>query len=320
MRDEIREKNLVIKSLLDRKQHEIITDIPENNNNVEICESETINVTRDLELDNVEEIIHLVIKDDCINDVDEDDDDQFTDISSEHVTHSIEHQLDLQLNVAREEKQKEYSILKKNKAAINGMSLKPKIVIDRGITIPVSNCIAEQNTENDGQSHEVKLWPVNTTLIAGDSIISNVCERRLSRKNSYVKRRVFPGATVRDMYHCLLPLLEKKPSNIIYHVGTNDTSSKPPEEILAELLKLKHWILSKLPSCNVIISHPTIRNDHYIPRGKIYKLRSLLRELNCTCIPHSNIDNTCLGRGKLHLNHKGVSQLENNFKSYIWRL
>ena len=77
------------------------------------------------------------------------------------------------------------------------------------------------------------------------------------------------------------------------------------------ILKLKNWIYSKWSFCNIIISYPTIQNDHNIPRKMINKFRSLLSELNCSCMPHS--DNTCLGQGKLHLIRKGVCQLENNF-------
>ena len=40
-------------------------------------------------------------------------------------------------------------------------------------------------------------WPVNTVLIAGDSIINGIDEKRLSKKNSNVKVvRYFNGALV----------------------------------------------------------------------------------------------------------------------------
>ena len=37
-----------------------------------------------------------------------------------------------------------------------------------------------------------------------------------------IKVRSFPGATCSDMYHYLVPILERKPDHVILHVGTND--------------------------------------------------------------------------------------------------
>ena len=37
-----------------------------------------------------------------------------------------------------------------------------------------------------------------------------------------IKLRSFPGATCSDMYHYLVPILERKPDHVILHVGTND--------------------------------------------------------------------------------------------------
>ena len=87
------------------------------------------------------------------------------------------------------------------------------------------------------------IWPSKTTLIVGVSIISGLNEKRLSHKDNLVKIRSFPGATVDDMYHYLVPLLKKRPDNIIIHCGTNNTIRHKPEEIVDELLKLKMYKL-----------------------------------------------------------------------------
>ena len=65
-------------------------------------------------------------------------------------------------------------------------------------------------------------WPVNTVLIAGDSIINVNDEKRISKKNSNVKVRYFNGALVEDMFYNLVPLMRKKPSALILHEGTNN--------------------------------------------------------------------------------------------------
>ena len=74
------------------------------------------------------------------------------------------------------------------------------------------------------------LYPSGTTVIVGDSIISGVIEERINKKDRPVKVRNFPGATVPDMVHYLIPIIQKKPSNIILHVGTNDAKIYLPEQ------------------------------------------------------------------------------------------
>ena len=51
------------------------------------------------------------------------------------------------------------------------------------------------------------------------------------------------------MYHCAIPLLEKKPENIILHLGTDYTHYKSGANILKDLIELKDFTLEKLPSC-----------------------------------------------------------------------
>ena len=79
-------------------------------------------------------------------------------------------------------------------------------------------------------------WPTGTCLIVGDSILTGIDEKRLSRNNQVVKVRDFRGATIDDLKHHLVPLLKKKPEHIILHIGTNDAVSKTSRQILDELL------------------------------------------------------------------------------------
>ena len=62
------------------------------------------------------------------------------------------------------------------------------------------------------------LYPSGITAIVGDSMINSVIEERINKKDRAVTVRNFPGATVADMQHYLIPIIEKKPSNIILHV------------------------------------------------------------------------------------------------------
>ena len=63
------------------------------------------------------------------------------------------------------------------------------------------------------------LYPNGTTAIAGDSIINGVIKEKINKKDRAVKVCKFSGATVVDMEHYLIPIFQKKPSNIIYTLG-----------------------------------------------------------------------------------------------------
>ena len=69
---------------------------------------------------------------------------------------------------------------------------------------------------------DVHPWPKNTILIAGDSMINGINEKRISANFKSVKVRCFSGATIDDMYFNLIPLLKKKPATLVLHVGTNN--------------------------------------------------------------------------------------------------
>ena len=101
------------------------------------------------------------------------------------------------------------------------------------------------------QKHQ-GLYPSGTTVIVGDSIINGVIEERINKTDRPVKLCDFPGATVGDMEHYLIPIIQKKPSNIILNVGTNDAQNLPYRTILDNLLKLKALVKDSLPTCRVL--------------------------------------------------------------------
>ena len=65
-------------------------------------------------------------------------------------------------------------------------------------------------------------WPKNTILIAENSMINGINEKRISTNFRSVKVRCFSGATIDGMYFNLIPLLRKKPTALVLHVGTNN--------------------------------------------------------------------------------------------------
>ena len=54
------------------------------------------------------------------------------------------------------------------------------------------------------------------------------------------------------MYHYVIPLLEKKPENIILHLGKKDAPYKSDTAILKDLIELKDFILEKSHNCKKI--------------------------------------------------------------------
>ena len=52
-------------------------------------------------------------------------------------------------------------------------------------------------------------------------MVSGIDERKMSSKR-LIKVRSFPGATCPDMYHYLVPILERKLEHVILHAGTYD--------------------------------------------------------------------------------------------------
>ena len=89
------------------------------------------------------------------------------------------------------------------------------------------NSTVENKSFNDYKKNRIindnNLWPKDTILITGSSILNGIDENRLNSKFN-VKVRAFSGAYVDDMYDYLAPLLKKKPSVIILQIGSNDAT------------------------------------------------------------------------------------------------
>ena len=166
--------------------------------------------------------------------------------------------------------------------------------------------------------NSVHHWAKGTTLIAGDSILNGIEESRL--RNKKVKVRAFPGARVDDLYDYLAPLVKKRPSNIILHIGSNDAIDKTADQILKEILDLKANILLILPTVRVYLSCPTIRLDNKVVNDVLRDLDCKLKSLAVDIISNDNVDRTCLGKKRLHLNPKGSGRLAMNYIALMRRL
>ena len=151
------------------------------------------------------------------------------------------------------------------------------------------------------------IWPPNTTLILGGSMLNQMDTEKLSKSTKRnVKVRSFGGAKIIDMYAKLDILLRKKPTTIILHVGTNDATSLRSHTIVDELLKLKNYIESELAEVSVIISCPITRMDNGKVKLTINRLIGRMEILvKVKCLLNVNIKEKCLGRKGLHVNPRG---------------
>ena len=155
-----------------------------------------------------------------------------------------------------------------------------------------------------------------TTLILWDLTISEFIEKNMSRSRK-IQVRYFPGAEIKDLHHYSIPLLQKKPENIILHFRTNDSSYKSDIDILKDFIKVKDFILEKLPSCEKIrILSPTVRTDRKNTKKSNESFTNRLKEQGIT---HANITHKHLYCGGLHLSSAGFSILVETFLSYTWR-
>ena len=155
-------------------------------------------------------------------------------------------------------------------------------------------------------------WDRNTTLIVGDSMLSGIEKRAISKRDRKVKLKNFPGAKIDDMYDYIKPLLKKCP-NIILHVGTNNTVNEPLKMVLDKLLNLEKFIEHTLPDSNVVISNLITRTDNGKASLTVIKANEHLHGLQMDVIDNANITSNELNKGGLHLNTRGLGKLAFNF-------
>ena len=104
----------------------------------------------------------------------------------------------------------------------------------------------------EGNKNGIKhSWPKGTCVVIGDSMVAGIDQPKMSSKR-LVKLRPFSGATCYDMYHYLVPTLERKPNHVILHVGTNDVAHNEGSEINDKLLELKSFITEHLPTTHIV--------------------------------------------------------------------
>ena len=140
-------------------------------------------------------------------------------------------------------------------------------------------------------------------------MLSGTEERRIAKRDRKIKVKIFPEATIDDMYDYIKALLKKRPDNIILHVGTNNTVNEPFKLVLSKLLDLKKFIEHTLPESNIVISNLITRIDNGKASLTVVKTNEHLHGLQMDFINNGNITSNELNKGGLHLNPRDLGKL-----------
>ena len=117
-----------------------------------------------------------------------------------------------------------------------------------------------------------------------------------------VKVDSFSGATTTEMKHFIKPLVQRKPTEIILHVGTNDVDIHSAEEVADNIIKLTDDIKKRGIRC--IVSSLVVRADSELLRSAVIDV-NVLRD----SLPQDN--------SRLHLNRREDAALAHNFIQHI---
>ena len=159
----------------------------------------------------------------------------------------------------------------------------------------------------DGVNPEAT-WKIGTTLIVGDSMLYGIDESKIRN----AKVRIFPGASIEDLVYHLTPLLRKRPSAVVVHIGTNNCVDDHSRLIMRKLMNLKMYILSQSESCKIVFTSLINRNDNAKAQLTVNLVNEKLNDLQTDTIDNSNIDLSYLGRKGLHMTPHGTGKLAVN--------
>ena len=113
-------------------------------------------------------------------------------------------------------------------------------------------------------------------FIAGDSILKNLQERKISR-SAKVKVSSFSGCTIMDMRDHIKPVLRRNPNAIVMHVGTNSLRSSASVHNCAEEIVNLATMISNESSADLVISGIILRSDDEVLVVKVSGVNKILK-------------------------------------------
>ena len=151
-------------------------------------------------------------------------------------------------------------------------------------------------------------------------MLGHIEETQMSKKFK-VKVRPFPQAKTEDMFHYLVPLLEKMLNYVIVlYIGTNDAMDYEASDIAKKILQVKEFIKVRVPNREVIISRPIKRRDNDSASRVIEEVVAQFQKLTNYMIGNENIEKKQLGKRGLHLNGFGLKKFTQNLIAGIREL
>ena len=113
--------------------------------------------------------------------------------------------------------------------------------------------------------------------------------------------------STRDMFDYIKPTINRKPDQLIVHVGTNSLRDSPnPTTCAGEIIDLADSIKNALPTTELVLSTLITRLDDVKLARQVGEVNKILSQ-HCdkkhwTVLEHSNITERHLNRSGLHLN------------------
>lgn len=180
-----------------------------------------------------------------------------------------------------------------------------------------------KSRKDDGNENEVHIptpTKKSTTVIVGDSMVSQLQGWKMGTKDNRVVIHPFSGSTVDDMRDYIKPILRRKPNSLIIHCGTNSLQTDNPNDIAEKIIDVCQHAANELPDCKIAISELILRADSpklEAARKSVNKsLRNFCRTRDWDVIPHTVTEAGLNSKG-LHLNKSGLSALARDFISYF---
>ena len=163
--------------------------------------------------------------------------------NNSRVSHDDNHINETNINNVNESHNSHHSNPEENMSEVSTDTMETKAKLDEQLStirtekrnefhISTNEFVATSPLINEDKNNHT--WPINTLLIASDSIMNSIDEKRLNRSDVNVKVRSFSGSTIADMYDYIKPLLRKQPTHLLLHVGSNDAPFKTSNLILDE--------------------------------------------------------------------------------------
>ena len=157
-------------------------------------------------------------------------------------------------------------------------------------------------------------------VILSDSICHGLNTKELSNslRNKVVYKKVFPGATPKDLLHYSTRTLQNdKPDMAILNIGTNRIGKEDPFERAKDIIAIVKSCQKE--GCDeVFVSAITTRGDF---PDLVIQLNNILRawegKYDYRLIFNDNIDYLCLAKDQHHLNNIGITRLRANFRNVL---